>query len=1405
MKIKHQQPVPLRIKLFAWANIAVQSALPLAMAFTPATAGAGLDRHIDKTAKEHPVKTRIYVLSPGETSASVAKKFRITRKALRKLNVLRTFAHGFDNLQPGDELDVPAVMPDGKPDSPAKTGDEQPATLTLKDDAGAMKIGDEQPATSTLKNDAEAMKIGDEQAATPTLKDDEGAIKMADMASRAGTLLSNSPDGDAALSMARGQISAVASGQVQQWLNQFGTARVQLEADEHFSLKNSQVELLIPFYEQNEELLFTQGSLHRTDDRTQANLGFGLRHFAPSYMLGGNIFGDYDLSHEHSRTGIGVEYWRDFLKLSANGYLRLSDWRDSPNMKEYQERPANGWDIRAQAWLPSLPQLGGKLTYEQYYGKGVALFGKENLQQNPRAITAGVNFTPFPLLTLGAEHRQGASGKNDKRISADFSYRLGLPWQQQINPQAVATMRSLAGSRYDLVERNNHILLQYRKKETVRLHTVDRVTGYAGEKKSLGVSVNSQYGLERIDWSASSLLACGGKLVREDAGNWSVILPEYQPGAQAVNTWTISGVAVDKKGNVSARADTQVTVAQSAIDASMSPVIPAKITLRADGKTQQQLVLSINDRDGKPVDIAESEISVQQESKIRAAGATTMTAFSRRAAGEYIATLTAGTLPESFTIIPSAQNVRFAPVSVELLDNADSIVVKEPIRVTPASAVVGDTVTYAAVLTDKQGNPQGAGIPVHWRANDGSTLNEQTTRSDETGTAVVTLTRTQSGTAKVSLTIPSGQYTAPDVVFSAGVPDERLSELTLSPPVIAAGKDPATLALVLRDKYGNLLSDNTVRGQSDNGTVKISNGEEIPDKPGNYRMTVTASKAGKAMLSVKVNGKPFSQSKTLTITGGTLVPELSFANAQQNVTWTKNFSNSQAVKGLPGDVEQKWFSTDESVATVNEVGKVTLLKSGQTTITVKTSANDQFIPGQASYLLKIDRADPQLEVRDGNAVTASWADGNDWNITPTFGNIDADGSLKATYVSKNTGVVTVADNGVLQAVKPGSTRLTVSTPKTDQFKAASVEVAYQLDKGTVDLSFKEAVIVTTDEDTFTLQLPEKPIPSDAPITWKSDDVKVLDISSTGSLQHQAKGKARLTLSVAANDYYHASSGDYEVVIHSQPSVSIGAITYRNKGYLVNKGVWTPVFTGDHISVNWEADISNEFSKAEFVMVYLKDSTGKTLAQKRVGFLSEKNITTFKPKTDFWDTKLHVELLAQGYGTLTATKKSAEISVKNLEPIEIWNSFKVSSVLKVSSERSKDESKCRVFGGPAGSTHWINADVYGVELNFSGHTLISPMRITGWLYLKGATAVGWKNSGQLPQKIDVYSDVSSQFGRLKIVSDCWTRDSGSYDVEATVNYYRKNFTYHLNKHYRWTGLGDTGIKTPKVDNMVKPNF
>ena len=48
--------------------------------------------------------------------------------------------------------------------------------------------------------------------------------------------------------------------------------------------------------------------------------------------------------------------------------------------------------------------------YEQYYGDEVGLFGKDKRQKDPHAISAEVTYTPVPLLTLSAGHKQGKKG-----------------------------------------------------------------------------------------------------------------------------------------------------------------------------------------------------------------------------------------------------------------------------------------------------------------------------------------------------------------------------------------------------------------------------------------------------------------------------------------------------------------------------------------------------------------------------------------------------------------------------------------------------------------------------------------------------------------------------------------------------------------------------------------------------------------------------------------------------------------------------------------------------------------------------------------------------------------------------------------------------------------------------------
>ncbi|MBG6247682.1 inverse autotransporter beta domain-containing protein [Candidatus Symbiopectobacterium endolongispinus] len=341
METINTQSKVLRLKSFVWLQMAFHVCFILSATLTPSIVTANEElRFLQRPAGQSGLQTQDYVLSPGETTASVAKKFNISLDELRKLNQFRTYARDFEQLQPGEKLEVPLAP-----------------------------VQWDEP--------------GQKATPAPLKQDDTQAKKIAGLASQTGSQLSNNKSSDAASSLARGMVTNEANVHIQQWLSQFGTARVRLNADENLNLKNSQVDLLVPLYDQQDKLFFTQGSLHRTDDRTQSNVGLGLRWFNDDWMLGGNTFLDYDLLRDHARMGVGIEYWRDFMKLGANSYHRLTGWKDSPDFADFQERPASDWDIRAQGWLPGLPQWGGALTFEQYYGNDVALFGKNNRQRDP--------------------------------------------------------------------------------------------------------------------------------------------------------------------------------------------------------------------------------------------------------------------------------------------------------------------------------------------------------------------------------------------------------------------------------------------------------------------------------------------------------------------------------------------------------------------------------------------------------------------------------------------------------------------------------------------------------------------------------------------------------------------------------------------------------------------------------------------------------------------------------------------------------------------------------------------------------------------------------------------------------------------------------------------------------------
>lgn len=396
-----------------------------------------------------------------------------------------------------------------------------------------------------------------------------------------------------ARSYLQNQITSSAQSYLEGVMSPYGKVRTSLSVGEGGDLEGSSLDYFVPWYDNEKTLLFSQLSAQRKEDRTIGNLGFGIRQNVGNWLLGGNAFYDYDFTRGHRRLGLGSEAWTDYLKLAANYYHPLSDWKDSEDFDFYEERPARGWDIRAESWLPFYPQIGGKLVYEQYYGDEVALFGTDNLQKNPHAVTVGLNYTPVPMVTLGADYKAGTGDNNDLNVNATVTYQLGTPLAAQLDPENVKIQHSLMGSRTDFVDRNNFIILEYREKdpldvtlwlkadstnehpECVIEDTPEAAVGLEKCKWTVNALINHHYKIISASWQAKNNAArtLVMPVVKADAlteGNnnsWNLVLPAWvnadtEAQRTALNTWKVRMTLEDEKGNKQNSGVVEITIQQ---------------------------------------------------------------------------------------------------------------------------------------------------------------------------------------------------------------------------------------------------------------------------------------------------------------------------------------------------------------------------------------------------------------------------------------------------------------------------------------------------------------------------------------------------------------------------------------------------------------------------------------------------------------------------------------------------------------------------------------------------------------------------------------------------------------------------------------------------------------------------
>nr|BBG56135.1 intimin [Escherichia albertii]CAS06718.1 initmin TAU [Escherichia coli] len=597
------------------------------------------------------------------------------------------------------------------------------------------------------------------------MTDDKALNYAAQQAASLGSQLqSRSLNGDYAKDAALGMAGNQASSQLQAWLQHYGTAEVNLQSGNNFD--GSSLDFLLPFYDTEEMLAFGQVGARYIDSRFTANLGAGQRFFLSENMLGYNVFIDQDFSGDNTRLGIGGEYWRDYFKSSVNGYFRMSGWHESYNKKDYDERPVNGFDIRFNGYLPSYPALGAKLMYEQYYGDNVALFNADKLQSNPGAATVGVNYTPVPLVTMGVDYRHGTGNENDLLYSMQFRYQFDKPWSQQIEPQYVNELRTLSGSRYDLVQRNNNIILEYKKQDILSLSIPHDINGTEHSTQKIQLNVKSKYGLDRIVWDDSALRSQGGQIQHsgsQSAQDYQAILPAYVQGGS--NIYKVTARAYDRNGNSSNNVQLTITVlsnGQVVGQVGVTDFTADKTSAKADGTEAITYTATV-----KKNGVAQSNVPVTFSI---VSGTATLGANSAKTDGNGKATVTLKSSKPGQVVV-SAKTAEMTSAlnanAVIFVDQSKASITEIKADKTTAKANGSDAVTYTVKVMKGEQPVQNQSVT--FSTNLGLLNGKpqtQTTTTGSDGRATITLTSNSAGKATVSATVSGGgDVKAPEVTF----------------------------------------------------------------------------------------------------------------------------------------------------------------------------------------------------------------------------------------------------------------------------------------------------------------------------------------------------------------------------------------------------------------------------------------------------------------------------------------------------------------------------------------------------------------------------------------------------------------------------------------------------------------
>ena len=251
----------------------------------------------------------------------------------------------------------------------------------------------------------------------------------------------------------------------------------------------------------------------------------------------------------------------------------------------------------------------------------------------------------------------------------------------------------------------------------------------------------------------------------------------------------------------------------------------------------------------------------------------------------------------------------------------------------------------------------------------------------------------------------------------------------------------------------------------------------------------------------------------------------------------------------PDDATNKnvtWESSDSRVATVDENGKVTAVKQGTATITVKSVSNDTVT--DTCEVTVTDQTYPVTGVTLTPDKAALYV-GETQRLTVGFNPSNAT-NKNVTWESSNEAVATVMD-GVVTAVGKGTATITVTT--ADGNYTATCEVTVKIPVSSVTLNPTSTALVVGN----TKQLTATVAPAnadDSTLVWTSGNAKVATVDQNGLVTAVGAGTTTITATAGGK------SATCTVTVTAKP-VPIETIALRDAAVSVGGTIQLePVFT-----------------------------------------------------------------------------------------------------------------------------------------------------------------------------------------------------------------------------------------------------